>query len=287
MGLRRRSLFAWPEWREASDETIALVRLGEQHLNAAPPEMEARTEAWLATRPLATGAGYPAELGLSHPLAERFSARLAPRPVEDGRSLQERRVLDQFGERLADAIVADDPHDFTRGLATLASHGLGRRVCPRRRLVGTQRDLEGEQIAFPPAEQIAERLALVHGRMGEAAVPALYRAAVGMAAISNCHPFEDGNGRTARMLFSAVVRRAYGRPAFYAPLHELTTLSGGSLTLALREAEVHGRWAPLFRFVERCLFLMAGDLRPERPLSAASVEINSELPFGVLRAIQD
>lgn len=287
MGLRWRSLLAWPAWREASDETIALVRLGEDHLKTAPPDMERKVEAWLATRPLAAGVGYPAELGLAHPLAESFSARLAPRPVEDGRSLQERRVLDQFGERLADAIDVDDPHDFTRGLATLASHGLGRRVCPRRRLVGTGRDLEGEQIAFPPAEQIAERLALVHSRMGEAAVPALYRAGVGLAAIANCHPFEDGNGRTARMLFSAILRRAYGRPAFYAPLYELTSLSGGSLTLALREAEVHGRWEPLFRFVERCFFLMAGDLRPEKRLSAAPEEINSELPFGVLRAIQE
>jgi len=64
------------------------------------------------------------------------------------------------------------------------------------------------------------------------------------------------------MLFNGMVRRGAGRNDLYVPLHEFAALSGGSLTLAVREAELHGRWEALFRFVERCLFLTAtGALR--------------------------
>lgn len=263
MAVRWRALFPWPAWSEATDEVVALVRSSEDWLDAAPPTLEQTVETWLQASPLAGERRNLSMHGLAHPLAEAFASRAPAAPAAVGRSLHERRVLDEFGPRLTDAIAAPDPHDFTRGLATLASHGLGRRVSPRRRTVGTEHDLEGVRIGFAPSAELPERLALIHGRLRDDEAPIIYRAAVGMAAISNCHPFEDGNGRTGRMLFNAMLRTAARRPALYAPLHELAALSGGGLTLAMREAELHGRWEALFRFVERSLFLMvSGALAP-------------------------
>jgi len=255
MTATRRALFPWPAWSDASGQVVALVRRSEDWLARISPDDAAWVMTWLRDEPLASGQTYPPELGLTHPLAAWFhSGREGAR---EGRSLREWAVLDRFGARLADTIEGGRADDFVRGLATLASYGLQRPTQPRTRAVGTGRDPRGDRVIFPPSTQIRDRLALIHRELGAGQSPVFYRAGVGMAAISNCHPFDDGNGRTSRMLFNAMVRRASGRSDLYVPLHELAALSGGSLTLAVREAELQGRWEPLFEFLERCLALVA------------------------------
>jgi len=255
----RRALFPWPAWSDASSQVVVLVRRSEDWLARISPDDAGRVMAWLRDEPLASGQAYPPELGLTHPLAPWFNPG-RDGAAREGRSLREWAVLDRFGARLVETIEAGPADDFVRGLATLASHGLRRRTQPRTRAVGTGSDPRGDRVIFPPSTLVRDRLALIHRELGAAQSPGLYRAGVGMAAISNCHPFDDGNGRTSRMLFNAMVRRASGRSDVYVPLHELAALSGGSLTLAVREAELQGRWEPLFGFIERCLALVAQGL---------------------------
>jgi hypothetical protein len=262
MAVLRRSLFPWPTFKDASSEVVDLVRRSEAHLAATPADAGGKILSWLREDPLSGSPDYPLDLGLTHRLAPWFAARQKG-AAPTGRSLREWAVLDRFGDRLIETLAHPDPTDFARGLATLATHCEGRPIQPRGRAIGTESDSEGNRVVFPPSGLIRERLTMIHHQLGSAEAPAIYRAAVAMAAISNCHPFDDGNGRTSRMLFNAVMRRGSGRKDLYAPLQEFAALSGGSLTLAVREAELHDRWEPLFGFVERALFLVAsGSLRP-------------------------
>lgn len=265
---RRRSFFPWPDWSQATSEVADLAARAQAHVLAAPPTMEARVRAWLEGAPLNLSRDWNLDPALRHPLSPWFAPDAGA--AREGRSLREWSVVDEFGGRLVTAIAAEDTADFVRGLATLASHGLRRRVVPRRRGVGTERDQSGRRVAFPPAASIADRMVLIHERLRAPDGPVIHQAVIALAAISNCHPFVDGNGRTGRMLFNALLRHGLARPRLYAPLHELTTLAGGTLTLAVREAELHGRWEPLFGFVERCLFLMANDALPSPTVSVAA-----------------
>ncbi|MDR6532203.1 hypothetical protein J2800_002959 [Caulobacter rhizosphaerae] len=263
MTARRRTLFPWPAWSDASTQVVELVRRSEDWLARISPAGAAQVMTWLHDDPLAAGQTYPPELGLTHRLAPWFHPG-SDGPARQGRSLREWAILDRFGARLTDTIETGCADDFVRGLATLASHGLQRPIQPRNRDIGTGRDPRGDRVIFPSSALIRERLALVHRELGATQSPWLYRAGLGMAAISNCHPFDDGNGRTSRMVFNALVRRGTGRSDLYVPLHELAVLSGGSLTLAVREAELQGRWEPLFGFLEGCLALVArGAPRPQ------------------------
>jgi hypothetical protein len=231
-------------------------------LARTPPDGAEQVLAWLRESPLASEQTHPFDLGWIHPLAPWFSERQNG-AVREGRSLREWAVLDRFGDRLAETIAVGDSTEFIRGLATIATHSVQRPIRPRTRAIGTQCDRQGDRVIFPPSMLISDRLTLIHRELGSVRSPPLYRAVVAMAAVSNCHPFDDGNGRTSRMLFNVMARRGVGRNDLYVPLHEFAALSGGSLTLAVREAELYNRWEMLFQFVERCLSLLAsGALRP-------------------------
>ncbi|WP_062439743.1 Fic family protein [Herbidospora daliensis] len=115
-----------------------------------------------------------------------------------------RRVGELRGERLTPALIAEIHRIVTEG--TLDDPATAGRV----QLPGEERvvvvDVEGNVLHTPPpAEQLPERMealcAFANGESGTSYVPPVVRAIVVHFMLSFDHPFVDGNGRTARVLF--------------------------------------------------------------------------------------
>jgi hypothetical protein len=111
-------------------------------------------------------------------------------------------------------------------------------------------DRAGNQIYFPPVSAVPGQIERLRSFIAaKDAAPPLFTAAVAYALLLNCHPFTDGNGRTARVLFNHLLHRG-GMPAeVYLALHEIARRSQGGYEIALRIAELHGDWEPFLRWL--------------------------------------
>jgi hypothetical protein len=70
--------------------------------------------------------------------------------------------------------------------------------------------------------------------------------------------------RTGRILFNLILnRKVREEHKFYIPMKELMQLSGYGFELAMREANVTGRWTPLVAYCCRCI-LAANEVARER-----------------------
>ncbi len=115
-----------------------------------------------------------------------------------------RRVGELRKEKLTPALIAEIHRIVTEGTLDDPSTA-GRLQLPgeERVVVG---DMEGNTLhAPPPAEELPARIealcAFANGETGTAYVPPVVRAIVVHFMLSFDHPFVDGNGRTARVLF--------------------------------------------------------------------------------------
>jgi hypothetical protein len=91
-----------------------------------------------------------------------------------------------------------------------------------------------------------------------------YLAAVFIGSFLTIHPLRDSNGRTGRILFNLILnRKVREEHKFYIPMKELMQLSGYGFELAMREANVTGRWTPLVAYCCRCI-LAANEVARER-----------------------
>ena len=105
----------------------------------------------------------------------------------------------------------------------------------------------GASIAFPAAAEVASRmrglLAFIRQADGSAA---LFKAMVALVAVTNCHPYINGNGRTARWLFNGVLYWRGSLPSdAYVPLLAFFERSQGGFLIRQRRAEIHGDWDDL------------------------------------------
>lgn len=72
-------------------------------------------------------------------------------------------------------------------------------------------------------------------------------AVVAYAGVIHAHPFRDGNGRTARVLFNLLMRQWFETPHFL-PLLDMMVLSESGFLIKLRRALYGGEWEPLASF---------------------------------------
>ncbi|WP_415207812.1 Fic family protein [Rudaea sp.] len=78
----------------------------------------------------------------------------------------------------------------------------------------------------------------------------LLTALVSMVAITNCHPFRDGNGRTSRVMSnSALCSAQLLRENVYIPLYECFWLSHRGYEIRVRIAEIKDDWEPLMQYI--------------------------------------
>ena len=185
---------------------------------------------------------------LSHrlsPAFEQLNAPLGGKP----RSPLESRALGRISAE-EPGIAVSDLAAFKASLErlnALATAGAGRW---RTGWAGLMPDAAGNEIRFPPAAAAARQLETIRKTMaGDRKAPALFDAALILCLFANCHPFTDGNGRVARILFNHALRRA-GMPGDVdIPFYEIAARSRGGYVIALRHAEVGGDWQPIMRRV--------------------------------------
>lgn len=167
-----------------------------------------------------------------------------------GRSRLEADALAVF-EAGPNRLLTSSPLDFREQL-----RGLNRTLTDgkddwRDGFVKLSDDRAGNQIYFPPVSAVPGQIEHLRSFIASGdAAPSLFVAAVAYALLLNCHPFTDGNGRTARVLFNHLLRRG-GMPAdIYLPLHEIGQRSQGGYEIALRIAELRGDWEPFLRWLQ-------------------------------------
>jgi hypothetical protein len=118
----------------------------------------------------------------------------------------------------------------------------------RDRAVRIRPDAAGNQVLFPHFSQCPGLLAHLHGFLDRhlAHYPALC-ATVTYAALIHAHPFNDGNGRTARTMYNLVLFAGTGTRHFV-PVHLIAADHPGSLLIKLRRALYDGDWSGLQAF---------------------------------------
>lgn len=215
--------------RSASDELAGLTLLSPDTVRSAPAEHFA---------------------ALSHRLSPAFEQLNAP--PEGSRSTGECEALAIAGG--PSGIDLTDPDGFKASLErlnSLVTAGAGRW---RTGWAGLMPDAAGHQIKFPDAGEVPGRLEAIRRIMaGETGAPAIFEATLVLCLLVNGHPFSDGNGRTARMLFNVMLRRG-GMPAdVYFPFYEIAARSRGGYVIALRHAELRGDWQPIMDWVVAAL----------------------------------
>ena len=200
-----------------------------------------------------------------HPLRHELSGHyLALHPLSRpaGRSRLEARVLRDFEASNGDFDTMCQER-FLTGLHSLnrsLTEGKGGR---REGFVKLADDRAGNQIYFPDVSSVPGQLERVRLLMaGEADAPPLFAAAAAYLLLLNCHPFTDGNGRTARVLINRLLHRAGMPRDVYIPLHELARRSHGGYEIALRMAEVRGQWAPFLRWLLEAISCCRAIARP-------------------------
>lgn len=206
--------------------------------------------AWLA------GPGRPAT-ALRHPLSAHWLARRAEarddRPARD--PVAEQAFVAQQRPALAAALAAADPRCFQIALehaCELATDGRVRAL--RQRSIGLDADRDGTGVVFGDWRHVSHRLACLHEALRSSALPPLLAGAAAWAVLLNIHPFMDGNGRCARLLFHAVADPGGQRAVL--PLRTLVEHADGGFELSLREAELYGRWDVLFAHLAQAFGLI-------------------------------
>jgi hypothetical protein len=108
---------------------------------------------------------------------------------------------------------------------------------------------DGSRIIFPSYTLVYEGLLSLWDWICETELPSFIHAIVAFCAVTNLHPFTDGNGRSARWLFCSILFRDQGTGDDFYPLYEYFVRDQGISTLALRKAEVLGDWRPLASYL--------------------------------------
>lgn len=185
---------------------------------------------------------------LRHELSAHYVA-LHAASGNAGRSRLEAAALAAF-EAGPDRLRASSPRGFRDRLGALNRTLTGGKGGWRTGFVKLSDDRAGNQIYFPPVSAVPGQLEHLRSFVADGdAAPPLFTAAVAAALLLNCHPFTDGNGRTARLLFNHILHRG-GMPVdLYLPLHEIARRSQGGYEIALRIAELRGDWEPFLRWL--------------------------------------
>lgn len=192
----------------------------------------------------------PGSLGerpsLAHPLADRMIPSEAG--VAEARAA-EGQIAASASASFHAALNCSSPRDFIGALEEIGSRLLGVPTVVRASGAATIVGGDGRYVRYPSPDRILARLGELHTVLQRSrAQPPVFSAALALVAITNCHPFKDGNGRVARIVFNLVLQGADGKGP-YVPLYDLGNRPWGSLTLLMRAAELHEKWEELFDFL--------------------------------------
>jgi len=187
---------------------------------------------------------------LHHPLS-LYIEEASSDPFTGGRSRNElialsRSNLGTFNKFRREKVAGD---------FLLVLQSLGTRVARngnglRNKEVNSRPDKLNNRIVYPSPDKIIDRVSEIftHATNNYEISPA-FSAIVAMVALLNIHPFADGNGRVARIVFNWILNQERATIA-YLPLHEVARMSAGAYLIMLREAQYYNNWNNIIRVVE-------------------------------------
>lgn len=194
---------------------------------------------------------------LWHELSPMALQRAARGRFVEGKSQREALILESFTRYFAPAINDPDSSAFVSLIEEI-----GKELSPLNGGFRTNRaqflkDAAGVRVLFPSSERIKPRLSELHGYLRtHLPTQPLFAATVAMVAITNCHPFRDGNGRTSRLLFNGLLRFHGLAGNTYIPLYEIFWASGCGFEIRMRIAELRNDWAPLCGYMGNVISLI-------------------------------
>jgi len=188
---------------------------------------------------------------LEHPLSRLAQSRMdgikESRRGDGSRSRDEKSSYGQYRLTLLQAIDANDFPCFIAVLCQIASAARGTETVLRSSAVFTAADRFGGRWRYPDATRITDALAALCRYLKESDQSALVKAATAHVTLASLHPFDDGNGRTARIVFNALLD-SVKPPGTYIPLKELMELAERGYTIRSRLFYQRGEWAPIIEF---------------------------------------
>jgi Fic/DOC family len=110
-------------------------------------------------------------------------------------------------------------------------------------------DSEGWRTRLPVGQPAKQRLMDIDTIVRDLDQPhELFTATRLLVLFLNCHPFLDGNGRSARILFNLALNKGTPETAIYIPLNEFIYRSDGGFQIRLLLAIRKGEWEPIFTY---------------------------------------
>ena len=256
----RREPLVLPLWRDLPQDAREAFRRADDALDAAADRAALLPHAGLE------GALPPPRAAKEH-IHHRLTVKFPPvtTPIGLFRSREEWSVLNaQPGA--ADALSRQPlQEDLNAWNKRFTGDGLLRTgaIC-------TNADSMGRRVVFPPPGNVRTQLEELHGFLARHdAAPRSFRGTVSLIAVTNCHPYTDGNGRVGRSLFNAIINSAKSSLGCYLPLREIHTYSRGGYIIRARQAEIHGDWTPISRFMLAAVRLWDEQLFSKLQLSLA------------------
>ncbi len=166
------------------------------------------------------------------------------------RSDLERRVLDQRSEALLQSLEQPVADAFISEILTISAQVKDMPLTTFRtngvRLAG---DKGGWSWQFPDQRGITNCLTALHEVLRRRLFDnAIVEATVGYVILNWMHPFSDGNGRTSRVVFNAILRRAGMPRSHYLPIKEINYLASGGHEVRLRYTVATGDWQELLEY---------------------------------------
>lgn len=187
-----------------------------------------------------------APLGPHRNIHHKLSAKFSPiwEPIDLSFARREHTVLAHFS-------YLDSKNSLPPSrqiLSDIVQHFTGSGLL-RTRAIATDADPAGRHVVFVNPEAISSQLELLDTFLETCKeVSPAFRAIIALVMITNCHPFPDGNGRAARAFFNALLDQKGPLGRFYLPLKEIAIFSRGGYIIRVRQAEIHGDWAPIADF---------------------------------------
>lgn len=162
------------------------------------------------------------------------------RPIENTHTFDEMVQMKRMGKQLGLLLGDRNDYAFRSFLEATSSALLGRESKCRAIPVYLVHDEHGLYLEYLASELIGAQIGVIEKILFDSNMPALYRAILTYVLLIGAHPFEDGNGRVARLTFNAVLAQA--GLGSYIPLREVFSLSTGSLSIQTRRALLQNKW---------------------------------------------
>jgi hypothetical protein len=166
------------------------------------------------------------------------------------RTLSEMAASQELANDLRISLSRDTSGEFCQVMRGISAIVNGQVSYIRRRPVMLRADNQGIFWAFPPANDIQALLEQLFGYLSKCWTPhPLLSAVVALVQINCIHPFMDGNGRTSRAIFNALLQQAgvLGEKQ-YIPAKSIYMLSQHGFEIRLRELVLDGNWVPILHY---------------------------------------